>query len=122
MDRRRRNAFRRRLERHRDELSALLAKAQSESRGLGARKTGDEGERAARSYHRDLLHFQSDTGRLQLRLVLDALRRTRTEEFGICEECGRPIGLKRLKAVPWTPYCRDCQEELESQDGTPGER
>ncbi len=122
MDRKRLNAFRRRLERERDELAALLAKTESESRGLGGRKAGDEGEQAARAYHRDLLHSQSDTGRQQLRLVRDALHRMSRGEFGICEECGRPIGLKRLEAVPWTAYCRDCQESLESEDGMPGER
>ncbi len=122
MDRKRLTTFRRRLERERDELSALLAKTESASRGLEDRKTGDEGEQAARSYHRDLLHSQSDSGRLQLRLVRDALVRTSTGEFGICEECGRPISLKRLEAVPWTPFCRDCQEEIENRDGMPGER
>jgi len=27
-----------------------------------------------------------------------------------CTNCGNQIGEKRLSAVPWTPYCIDCQE------------
>ena len=122
MDRKRIATFRRRLEKEHAELSGLLAKTESERRDLGGKKRGDEGEQAALSYHRDLLHSQTDSGRSQLRLVADALDRLDTDEFGICEECGRAIGLKRLEAVPWTAYCRDCQEEVESESGAHSER
>ena len=122
MDRKRLATFRRKLEKERDELSALLARTESASRGLGDKKRGDEGEEAAISYHRDILHSQSHTGRSQLRLVRNALLRLDYDEFGICEECGQPISLKRLEAVPWAPYCRDCQEEIESEAGLPSVR
>ena len=122
MDRKRLATFRRRLEKEHAELSALLEKTEIERRGLGGKKRGDEGEEAALSYHRDILHSQSHTESSQLRLVVDALVRLDHEEFGICEECEEPISLKRLEAVPWTPYCRDCQEEVESETGMPGER
>ncbi len=115
MDRKRLGSFRRRLEREWEEVTELVVKADSARRGLDERKVGDEAEEAARSYSRDLLHSQRDTGRTQLRLVREALDRIDSGEFGMCEECGQPIGLKRLEAVPWTPYCRDCQEEIESQ-------
>jgi DnaK suppressor protein len=45
-----------------------------------------------------------------LRAIEDALKRIRQETFGICEECGQPIGRSRLEAVPWTRRCRDCKE------------
>jgi len=56
---------------------------------------------------------QSD-GRL-LQAIDDALTRIRQEKFGICEECGQPIGEARLQAVPWTRWCRDCKERQDSQ-------
>jgi DnaK suppressor protein len=41
-----------------------------------------------------------------------ALRRTLTDldddEFGSCEQCGRPIGFERLVALPATRRCVDC--------------
>ncbi len=116
MDRKRLSTFRRRLEQKRVELSQLVVKTETASRGLTDRKSGDEGEQAARSYSRDLLNSQSDSGRMQLRLIGDALARMDSGEFGICEECGQSISFKRLQAVPWTPNCRDCQEELENQE------
>ena len=45
-----------------------------------------------------------------MRAIEDALTRIRSEKFGICEECGQPISIARLEAVPWTRYCRDCKE------------
>jgi len=52
---------------------------------------------------------QQRDGKL-LRAVDDALARILHQEFGICAECGEPISKARLEAVPWTTYCRDCNE------------
>ena len=86
---------------------------------MGAEDSGDQGEEATLAYNRDMLYSQSDTGHTLLKHVEDALGRIEDGEFGICEECGRSIGMKRLDAVPWTPNCRDCQEEVESEAGSP---
>jgi len=49
----------------------------------------------------------------RLRNVEDALERLKEGTYGYCEECGRPIGIKRLKALPFTRYCIKCQEQME---------
>jgi len=36
--------------------------------------------------------------------------------FGICEECGREIGDKRLEARPVAPLCIDCKTEQEERE------
>ena len=38
-----------------------------------------------------------------------ALRRLETGEYGICEDCGRPIPQERLDVIPETTRCVDCQ-------------
>jgi DnaK suppressor protein len=50
-----------------------------------------------------------------LRLVDSALREIHDGTFGICNRCGESISVKRLKAVPWSPYCVSCQQTLELQ-------
>lgn len=35
--------------------------------------------------------------------------------YGICDECGEEIPLKRLKTVPETTRCVDCQKILEAE-------
>jgi DnaK suppressor protein len=53
------------------------------------------------------------------RLILKierALRDIEEGEYGICEVCGRDIGLKRLEARPVTRHCIRCKTELERQE------
>jgi DnaK suppressor protein len=67
-----------------------------------------------------LLHDQfvaiSTTSRHRRKLALidGALDRLARGEYGLCDECGEPIPLKRLQAVPWAEYCIPCQERMES--------
>ncbi|UCC66818.1 MAG: TraR/DksA C4-type zinc finger protein [Deltaproteobacteria bacterium] len=49
----------------------------------------------------------------RLRNVEDALDRLEEETYGYCEECGRAVKLKRLKVLPFTKYCVQCQEQRE---------
>ncbi len=48
---------------------------------------------------------------LQLRLDQgrQALRRVEEGEFGLCCACGEPVGFRRLKVRPETPFCIRCQ-------------
>lgn len=48
--------------------------------------------------------------------VRAALQRIDAGEYGICVDCERPIGEKRLEAVPWTPYCIEDQEKHDKED------
>ena len=40
-----------------------------------------------------------------LQQVRDALKRIDDHTFGKCVVDGEPIEVKRLEAMPWTPYC-----------------
>jgi RNA polymerase-binding transcription factor len=55
---------------------------------------------------------------LVLRQVLDALRRIRLGDYGLCTECVRPIAARRLAVVPWAPLCLSCQDSVERRNGT----
>lgn len=55
----------------------------------------------------------------QLDLVNAALVRLDSGEYGICAECERPIGAKRLAAVPWASCCVACQEQFDSSRDSP---
>jgi len=50
---------------------------------------------------------------LRLRQVLQSLNAIERDEYGICRRCEEPIGYPRLKARPESPYCLDCQGEIE---------
>lgn len=47
----------------------------------------------------------------QIEAAIDALDK---EEFGFCRSCEEPIGYRRLKARPETPFCFACQDARET--------
>jgi DnaK suppressor protein len=49
----------------------------------------------------------------RLREVEDALDCLEEGTYGICEDCGASINLERLKVLPFTTYCVQCQEKRE---------
>jgi DnaK suppressor protein len=53
--------------------------------------------------------------------IQEALRRLAGGEIDECEECGEPIGFKRLMARPVTTLCFECKtarEQVESDEAT----
>lgn len=43
-----------------------------------------------------------------------ALKKIEDGEYGLCENCGEPIGLPRLMARPVAQLCIDCKQEQEN--------
>lgn len=52
------------------------------------------------------------TKRDRLAEVEAALDRLNRDEYGVCARCGQPIGVERLRVVPWTRYCISCSRDL----------
>jgi len=53
--------------------------------------------------------------RREVLIIQAALLRIERKEFGTCNDCGEPIPAGRLKAVPTTVLCVDCQLEREKK-------
>jgi len=70
----------------------------------------DLADKAASAYSKELNFSLSDGERQLLMQIEEAFDRMRNETYGVCSNCGTTIGEKRLLAVPWTPFCIDCQE------------
>jgi len=62
----------------------------------------------------------ADIRRAQLTSLEEALRRLEMGTYGRCEGCGEPIDLQRLRLVPFTAYCLQCQKEQEGPSRPPG--
>jgi len=73
----------------------------------------DLADKAASAYSKELNFSLSDGERNVLMLIDEAFARMRESTFGVCTNCGNTIGEKRLQAIPWSPYCIDCQELVE---------
>jgi DnaK suppressor protein len=57
-----------------------------------------------------LMQMKSET----LARIDQAIARLEDGTYGVCQECDREINAARLKALPFAPLCRDCQEDTES--------
>lgn len=70
----------------------------------------DLADKAASAYSKELNFSLSDAERNLLMLIEEAFNRMKEGNYATCTNCGAVIGEKRLQAVPWTPFCIDCQE------------
>jgi len=112
----------RRLEEKLREQQAVLERnmltAVEQGRQTVSDATQDVADQAVSSYQKELLFTQGTNGHAQLSLIRFALDRIGEGSYGECLQCGNTIGTKRLEALPWTPYCIDCQEKIETGEIT----
>lgn len=106
--------FEERLRQHEQQLERSMLTAVKQGRQAVAEDTLDVADQAVFSYQKEMIFTQGTEGHSQLTLVRLAIERLHEGSFGQCLHCGNTIGEKRLEALPWTPYCIDCQEKIET--------
>ena len=52
---------------------------------------------------------QANHAAVELEQVLSAQQRLKDQRYGQCLDCDKAIDLRRLEALPATPYCTACQ-------------
>lgn len=52
----------------------------------------------------------------ELEEIEEALTRIERGEYGVCIDCGGPVGVKRLEVMPGTPRCTKCQAVRERRE------
>jgi DnaK suppressor protein len=113
MEKKKLDAFKKRLETRQQELRRTVTRTEQDGRTVDEDSAQDIADRAASSYTKEFLFHQSNNDRQLLQMVENALSRIREGTFGECISCGKDINAKRLDAVPWTRHCIECQEKLE---------
>src|SRR3954466_8681330 len=88
--------------------------------GITIEKSPDALDEVQNAAERELAIRNLDRESNLLRNVRAALRRIDEGSFGICVHCDEEISPKRVAAVPWTPYCIQCQEAADKaqEDGS----
>ena len=111
-----RQYFEKRLRQRQQELEQAVANTVEQALASNPDDTRDVADQAVAGYQKELLFTQGTVRSAQLRLVRQALVRLADGTFGDCIRCYQAIGAKRIEALPWTPYCIDCQERIEKGD------
>jgi len=70
---------------------------------------------ASEERDREINFLLSDRVREKLQAIEQALERIEDKTYGICESCGEEINQERLKAMPFTRLCVQCQSEREAE-------
>jgi DnaK suppressor protein len=52
----------------------------------------------------------------QYKDIADAFRKLENNTFGVCEECGSEISIKRLEVNPLARYCIECKTQKEEME------
>lgn len=110
------------LEQQRDQLKAGIA-AKRDAEGVGdtpeedpaAETSGDEGDESVELESWDTTQQITLDLEAQLAEVERALAKFATGDYGICEQCGNPIPLARLRVLPWARYDVAHEALMESQ-------
>ena len=76
----------------------------------------DMGDQATAETDRNFILRLRDRERMLLKKIEETIQRLDNPEYGMCEECGNEIGIKRLEARPVTTYCIDCKTRQEEEE------
>jgi DnaK suppressor protein len=96
----------------------LMAEIDAESKAE-RESNKDEGmdtyDLASEERDREINFILSDRERIKSQSIDDALARLAEGSYGVCESCGLEIAEERLRALPFTRLCRDCQQDQERE-------
>lgn len=97
------------LENKQDELERIVCNRDA----ITIEKSADALDEVQHAAERELAIRNLDRESNLLRNVRLALRRIEEGSFGICLHCEEDISPKRIAAVPWAPFCIQCQEQAD---------
>ena len=85
--------------------------------GIAIEKSPDALDEVQHATERELAIRNLDRDSSLLRNVRAALRRIEDGSYGVCLHCEEDISRKRLAAIPWAPFCIQCQEIADRNHG-----
>ena len=102
-----------------DEKRQLIVKAQktlSEEMRMDVDDLPDEMDLASSEYAQSLTFRLRGREKTYMSKIDKALKKIEEGEFGVCEECGEEIAIKRLDVRPVTTLCIRCKEQQERRE------
>ncbi len=108
MDTQTRMELERELRRRRDELLRDVSGVSADLRIIEEDRESELEERAQEQQQARSLDSLEEHDRREIEEIDRALRRMADGSYGNCAECGEPIEIERLRAVPTALRCIEC--------------
>jgi RNA polymerase-binding protein DksA len=112
--------FREALLEERTRVEAAIQNLHDENPGTLSEDAGEEtaydnhlADTATETYDRELDYTLEENSEHVLADIDAALKRIEEGTYGICTNCGEPIAVERLEALPWATLCIDCKRDRE---------
>lgn len=108
--------FRKNLEDKRAQLLKNAEETLNDEMQFDPNDLPDEMDQASTEYLQSFQFRLRGRDKAFLDKIDRAIAKIGSGEFGICEECGEEISLKRLEARPETSLCIKCKEDQEQHE------
>jgi len=112
--------FREALLEERARVEAAIQNLHDENPGTLSEDAGEEtaydnhlADTATETYDRELDYTLEENSGHVLGEIDAALKRIEEGTYGICTNCGKPIAVERLEALPWATLCIGCKRDGE---------
>ncbi|MEO3753035.1 TraR/DksA family transcriptional regulator [Streptomyces sp. B6B3] len=100
-------------DRLREEISAAEAALSGLMRDSGDGAGDDQADTGTKNVTREHEMALASNAREVLYQTERALRQLEASTYGLCENCGNPIGKARMQAFPRATLCVDCKQKQE---------
>jgi RNA polymerase-binding protein DksA len=98
----------------RKEVSGERADSRNERERRSDREVQDRGDEANTEQWREANAAMIGHHEDEIQAIQAALSRLGSGTYGLCVDCGEPIGFNRLEAWPSANRCLDCQAKAEA--------
>lgn len=110
------------LEAKRAEIIEAIKLARMDGMDIDRTSFPEVGDLVSASVEKERAFEHGEAGVNALREIDTALEKLKEGTYGVCELCGKPVGLKRLKVVPSARLCIKCKAREEASGGSSNRR
>ncbi|HVP58506.1 MAG TPA: TraR/DksA C4-type zinc finger protein [bacterium] len=97
------------------EILEKIRRAREESVDTDRTSFAEVGDLVSASVEKEKAFESGEAGVNAMREIATALERLKGGTYGACERCGKPIGFKRLQAMPSARLCVKCKTREEAK-------
>jgi RNA polymerase-binding protein DksA len=91
-----------------EELDERLAKITDDVRHTDEVVEKDFAEQATQNENNEVEDYLGNSARTEIGMIKQALSRIESGDYGMCQICGEPINVERLKIIPYSTLCVKC--------------